>query len=105
MTNNKSLFARIPFSGIAIPLIVSTTFWYSNMNRLPYEDALPTIAIFIAIWAGITAVLRLVAGSLIRAGLMSAIGAVYALYVPEMIRTIAHWNWALTFSMSRLTMD
>lgn len=63
MTNNKSLFARIPFSGIAIPLIVSTTFWYSNMNRLPYEDALPTIAIFIAIWAGITAVLRLVAGS------------------------------------------
>lgn len=93
MTNNKSLFARIPFSGIAIPLIVSTTFWYSNMNRLPYEDALPTIAIFIAIWAGITAVLRLVAGSWIRAGLMAAIGAVYALYLPQMIRTIAHANW------------
>lgn len=94
MTNNKSLFARIPFSGIAIPLIVSTTYWYSNMNRLPYEDALPTIAIFVAIWIGVMAVLRLAAGSWVRAGLMTAIAAVYALYLPRMIAIFAQADWA-----------
>lgn len=93
MTNNKSLFARIPFSGVAIPLIVSTTYWYSNMNRLPYEDALPTIAIFIAIWIGVIAVLRLVAGSWVRAGLMTAIAAAYSLYLPQMIRIFAQSEW------------
>lgn len=93
MTNNQSLFARIPFSGVAIPLIVSTTYWYSNMNRLPYEDALPTIAIFIAIWIAVVAVLRLVAGSWVRAGLMTAIAAAYSLYLPQVIRIVAQSEW------------
>lgn len=106
--NKPSLLARSPFPGIAIPLIVAMTYWYSNLNRLPYEDALPTIGFVLLLAVAVTAVLRLFAGSWSRAGLMSAIIAVPLFYLPQLVRALTGpgWGrWALVAVIAAVTTD
>ncbi len=93
---SEPLFSRIAFAGIAIALIMSVTFWQSNMARVPYEDALPTIFCVIGLSAGVTALFRLFAGNWIRAGLMVGILSFYLLYVPTLVRLMTDAGWFRT---------
>lgn len=88
---SRSWLARLPIAGSAIALVVAVTQWLPNMNRVPYEDALPTILALLALSLVVLALLRPLAGSWVRAGLMSGIAAVYLLYVPAFIPAAPPW--------------
>ncbi len=79
----------MPLAGGAVALIATLTHWFPNMNRLPYEDAVPTIAVMLAIAAAVTILLRPIAGSWAGAGLMSGVIAVYCLYLPAPVAAIS----------------
>lgn len=78
-----------PVGGVAITLIVALTLWRTNMNRLGYEHALPTIAMVLAIAAAATMLLRLPFGSWARAGIAAALLAAFTFYSSPIAETVA----------------
>ena len=91
--SSASWLSRLPLAGGAVALMVTLTLWLSNMGRVPYEDALPTIAAILGLAALVVLVLRPLAGSWARAGLMSGIAAVYILYLPVAVFAISPAPW------------
>ncbi|MBX3562566.1 MAG: hypothetical protein KF780_12240 [Sphingomonas sp.] len=89
MSRTRNLPGRLPLAGGAVALLATLTHWFPNMNRLPYEDAVPTIAAMLAIAAAVTILLRPVARSWAGAGLMSGIVAVYCLYLPAPVAALS----------------
>jgi hypothetical protein len=82
LSRNTRLLARLPLAGSAIALLATLTHWFPNMNRVPYEAALPTVAAVLGLSLAALVLLRPVAGSWVRAGLMSGLAAAYLLYLP-----------------------
>ena len=78
-----------PVGGVAITLIVALTLWRTNMNRLGYEHALPTIAVVLAIAAAVTILLRLLLGGWARAGIAAALLAAVTFYSSPIAETVA----------------
>src|SRR5215213_1624810 len=70
----------LPLAAFLIPPLVGTTLWLSNMDRVPYEDALPVIALMFGLGLLALAVLRLILRDWVRAGLILLIAAIYILY-------------------------
>ncbi len=89
----QSLFSRFAFAGTAIPLVAAVSFWQSNMDRVAYEDALPTIAFVIGLSLGVMALLRPVAGGWIRANLMAVIAAIYVIYFSTAVTALSNPGW------------
>ena len=85
--------SRLPFAGAAIGLIATLTHWFPNMNRVPYEEALPTISAVIGASLLVLIVLRPLAGGWVRAGLMGGIAAAYVLYLPVPVFAAASSGW------------
>ncbi len=72
-------------AGVIITLNVMLALWSRNIMRIGYESALPTIlgvSIGVALF---TALIRPLAGGWAKAGIVSALVAVYLLYVPAII--------------------
>ncbi|PWG02163.1 hypothetical protein DF286_04240 [Sphingosinicella humi] len=83
----------MPLAGGAVALVVTLTLWLSNMSRVPYEDALPTVGAVLALVGLAVLALRLVAGGWARAGLMSGVAAVYILYLPVAVFAVSPSAW------------
>jgi hypothetical protein len=77
--------ARWPVAGVAVTLLVVLATWQENQLRLPYENALPTIAAAALIAAVATAVFRFGTGSWTRAGVAGGLVAAYMFYVPAIV--------------------
>jgi hypothetical protein len=75
-----SRLGRLPLAALLVPPLVGTTLWLSNMDRVPYEDAVPVIALMFGLGLLALAVLRLILRDWVRAGLVLLIAAVYILY-------------------------
>ena len=82
-------------AGSVIALVVAVTLWVPNMNRVPYEDALPTILVVLLLSLLVLAGLRPLAGSWVRAGLMAGIAAIYLLYLPAFMPLMSAWLHAV----------
>lgn len=95
----RSWLSRLPAAGSAVALIVAVTLWVPNMNRVPYEDALPTILAVLGLSLLVLTLLRPVAGSWVRAGLMAGVAAVYLLYFPAFIPAVAAWLQAMLLAV------
>jgi len=94
MNRVLAIVSKLPLAGIAIPPLAAITYWYSNMNRvLPWRDAFPTIAAVLGIGFALTALLRVVVGGWVRASLIGAIAAVYALYLPAAVAILDPPAW------------
>ncbi len=93
MSRAGNRLARLPLAGSAIVLIVALTHWFPNMNRVPYEGALPTIGALLAASVALVALLRPVAGGWTRGGLMAGIAAVYFLYLPAPVAALTRSAW------------
>ena len=89
MSQGAKGLARLPLAGSAIALLAALTHWFPNMNRVPYENALPTIAAMVAISLVLLALFRPIAGGWIRAGLMAGIAAAYLLYLPAPVAALS----------------
>ena len=89
MSQGVKGLARLPLAGSAIALLATLTHWFPNMNRVPYESALPTIAAMVAISLLLLALFRPIAGGWIRAGLMAGIAAAYLLYLPAPVAALS----------------
>ena len=90
-----SLLARLPVAGSVVAFVVAVTLWVPNMNRVPYEDALPTILVVLMLSLLVLAGLRPLAGSWVRAGLMAGIAAIYLLYLPAFMPSVSAWLHAV----------
>ena len=75
-----SRLGRIPIAALLVPPLVGTTLWLSNMDRVPYEDALPVVALMFGLGLLALIVLRLLLRDWVRAGLILLIAAIYILY-------------------------
>lgn len=75
-----SRLGRLPLAGLLIPPLVGTTLWQANMDRVPYEDALPVVAALFGIGLLALAALRLLLRDWARAGLVLLILSVFILY-------------------------
>lgn len=97
MSPTVARVARAPLAGILITLAAMLAMWRDNMNRLPIESVWPTLAAAMVIAACVVLVLRPITGSWVRAGLGSAVAAVYCLYVPTIAGLLPLARWAAVF--------
>jgi hypothetical protein len=79
----------LPVGGIAVSVIVALTVWRTNMNRLGYEHALPTIGTVVAFAAFGTVALRYILGSWARAGIATSLLAVLTFYSVPFAQVLA----------------
>jgi len=96
LTGGRNRLARLPLAAGAIALVATLTHWFPNMNRVPYEGALPTIAAMLALSALLVALFRPLAESWVRAGLMAGIAAAYLLYLPAPVAAVSGSTWVRT---------
>lgn len=89
MSQGTKGLGRLPLAGSAVALLATLTHWFPNMNRVPYENALPTVAAVLAVSLLLLALLRPLAGSWIRAGLMAGLAAAYLLYLPAPVAALS----------------
>lgn len=95
MDRVKGWLGRLPLAGAAITILALLALWGSNLNRLPMESAWPTLVAGGAIALAIAAIVRPLAGSWPRAGLISGLVAIYIFYVPELLRLLPFRGRAL----------
>lgn len=86
---SRSRLARVPAAGVAIPLLVAITLWLPNMERVPYEEALPTLAASAALGLAATFGFGLALRDRIRGGLVAGILAAFLLYGPTALSFLA----------------
>lgn len=84
----------VPLGGVAIALIVALTLWRTNMNRLGYEHALPTIGVLILLAVAVTAGLRPLLGSWPRAGILGTLFAAFIFYSVPVAETVGGTKFA-----------
>jgi hypothetical protein len=89
---------RVPLAGAAITTIALLGIWDVNTKRLGFESAWPTIVAGIAIALLVVASLRPVAGSWARAGLISALVAIYIFYAPALLSLLPLPSGGLVFA-------
>ncbi len=89
----NGFLARFPFAWLAIGLLVTVSGWHTNMNRVPYEDALPTLIFIIGLSFSVMALLRLCMKSWIAASLTMLIASVYIFYAPLALRLVTQNSW------------
>lgn len=91
--HSRQWFSRLPLAGSAVAFVAALTLWFPNMNRVPYEEAVPTVVAVLALSLLALALLRPIAGGWTRAGLMAGIAAVYLLYLPAPLFAIVEAPW------------
>lgn len=85
----QSWFARLPLAGFVIPVIIFFGLWRSNVDRLGFEDALPTGLVLLAILVVLLIGLRFLSKSWVRASMMLGVLGGYLFYAPSLTRLLA----------------
>lgn len=94
---DQNLLHKMPAAGLSMAGIFVLTLWQPNTLRLPWEEALPTIAVTLGLAALFIALLRPLAGSWRRASLIGAIWTAWCAYGPvavSMVFDAPGWRWA-----------
>jgi hypothetical protein len=77
-----------PLAGVLIALVPALTLWQTNMNRLGYEHALPTIGVLLLATGLFTAGLFLLLRDWARTGIVAGLSAAWLFYSVPLARTI-----------------
>ena len=94
---DQNLLHKMPAAGLSMAGIFVLTLWQPNTLRLPWEEAVPTIAVTLGLAVLFIALLRPLAGSWRRASLIAAIWTVWCAYGPVAVSMVFEapvWRWA-----------